>query len=222
MELLVFDFDGFILDTETPDYQSWVELFAGYNLSFPIEDWADCIGKKMHAFDVYAYLSEKLGYTVDRDAVRQIRRARFHELLEAETPRPGIEDYLRDAKHLGLKLGVASSADREWVTSHLKRFGLIDYFDCIRTVEDVDHAKPAPDLFLAVTSAFNIEPRKAIGFEDSPNGISAAKCAGLWCVAVPNHVTKHLDLSQADLQLPSLADMPLEVLLGHFASLETH
>ena len=222
MELLVFDFDGFILDTESPDYQSWVELFAQHGCVLPIEDWADCIGRKMHAFDVYAYLSEKLGYSVDRDAIRQVRRARFYELLAEEKSRPGVCEYMEDAKRLGLKLGVASSADRDWVTNHLKRLNLIDYFDCIRTVEDVEHAKPAPDLFLAVTTALDIAPNRTIGFEDSPNGITAAKRAGLWCVAVPNPVTQHLDLSHADLQLPSLADMPLEALIERLTGMETH
>ena len=83
----------------------------------------------------------------------------------------------------------------------------------IKTSDDVTRAKPDPELYLAAAAALGVEPREAIAFEDSANGLAAAKAAGLWCVAVPNAMTAHMDLSAADLRVESLADVDLGKLL---------
>jgi beta-phosphoglucomutase-like phosphatase (HAD superfamily) len=113
-----------------------------------------------------------------------------------------------------LKLAIASSAPRDWVTGHLSRLDLLHVFDCIKCTEDADRAKPSPDLFLAVLVALGVEAARAVVFEDSPNGIRAAKQGGLYCVAVPNPVTAQLCLDEADLCIESLAEVPLESLLA--------
>ncbi|HEY6408189.1 MAG TPA: HAD-IA family hydrolase, partial [Ktedonobacteraceae bacterium] len=113
----------------------------------------------------------------------------------------------------GLKIGVASSSGHEWVDSHLARLGLIDYFDSIKCYDDVKHTKPDPELYLAVLTALGVQGYQAIALEDSPNGVIAAQRAGIFCVAVPNPVTRQLSLDHADLYLSSLSDVPLEELL---------
>ncbi len=74
-------------------------------------------------------------------------------------------------------------------------------------------AKPAPDLYLRACESLEVRPEEAIAFEDSPNGIAAAKAAGLWCVAVPHEITRGLDLARADLVLPTLAGVNLHHLI---------
>ena len=97
---------------------------------------------------------------------------------------------------------------------HLERLELHPQWDAIRTREDVARTKPAPDLYLAAVKALGVAPQEAVAFEDSRNGIAAAKDAGLLCVAVPNALTAGMDLLRADLRLSSLAEMPLERLLA--------
>jgi beta-phosphoglucomutase-like phosphatase (HAD superfamily) len=87
------------------------------------------------------------------------------------------------------------------------------YFDCIRAKDDVRWVKPDPELYFSVLRSLSVQAGEAIALEDSPNGIQAAKRAGVYCVAVPNALTSRLSLSQADLQLSSLAEMPLVQLL---------
>ena len=118
-----------------------------------------------------------------------------------------------EAKKLGLKVGLASSSPCDWVTGHLSRLGLIQYFDCIYARDDVRRTKPDPELYLTVIDEFQIGSHEAVVFEDSPNGILAAKRAGLFCVAVPNPLTRQLRLDHADFRLNSLAEMPLSELL---------
>ncbi len=210
---LIFDFDGLILETESPVFKSWSELFQEHECDFPFEIWANIIGKSEGSFDPYDYLEEQLGYKVDRKVLEPTRRARETEHIHKQPTMPGVEDYIADAKRLGLKLGVASSSTCEWVTGHLSRLGLLAHFDCVRGADDVERAKPEPDLYLSTLQGMDLAPHQAIALEDSPNGIQAAKTAGLICVAVPNDLTRNLSLDHADLILGSLADLPLEELL---------
>jgi HAD superfamily hydrolase (TIGR01509 family) len=214
IKALIFDFDGLILDTEVPEYQSWAELYQAYGGALPVEKWAECIGSA-DGFNPYEYLEQLLGWPVDRAAVRTQRRARFAELMADQTILPGVQDYITTAKQLGLKLGVASSSPREWVVGHLSNFGLATHFDAIRCGDEVRATKPDPALYLAVLQALEIQAHEAIALEDSPNGILAAKRAGLFCVAIPNALTRQLSLSRADLQMHSLVDFPLAQLLQH-------
>jgi len=131
----------------------------------------------------------------------------------------GVRDYVADAKRMGLLLAVASSSSRAWVLGHLERLGLGAQWDAVRTRDDVARTKPAPDLYLSAVAALGVAPEEAVAFEDSANGIAAAKDAGLLCVAVPNALTAGMDLSRADLRLGSLAETPLERLLAVLSAL---
>ena len=79
--------------------------------------------------------------------------------------------------------------------------------------DDVQITKPDPDLFLSVVECLGVSAQQAIAFEDSPHGVTAAKQAGLYCVAVPNPVTRQLSLAHADLVLESLEDLSLDELI---------
>lgn len=209
---LIFDFDGLILDTEGPEFQVWQETYQahGHTLSFAL--WAACIGTT-GGFDPYDHLEEQLGRALDRDALRTQHRQRCTELLQAQPILPGVAEYIAEAQRLGLRLGVASSSTRAWVVGHLSKYGLETHFTCIKCSDDVPRTKPDPALYLAALDALAVRPEEAIALEDSPNGITAAKRAGLFCVAVPNPLTRQLPLDHADLQVSSLSALPLAHLL---------
>ena len=214
MKALIFDFDGLILDTEVSELQSWREIYAEYNADLPLEQWAACIGSGSDSFDPCAYLEAQVGHPIERKDILARRRKRRLELLAAEVVLPGVEAYLRDAKRLVLKPGLASSSSRDWVYGHLSRLGIADSFDCIKCGDEVTHKKPDPELYLSVLSGLEVPAEQAVALEDSPNGVLAAQRAGIFCVAIPNPVTSQLDLAHADLRLQSLALMPLEDLIA--------
>jgi len=108
---------------------------------------------------------------------------------------------------MGPTLAIASSS-RKWVEGHLLRLGLLDRFHILRCSGDVPRVKPDPALCLAVLEATAVRAGDALALEDSPNGVLAAKRAGLACAAVPNALTARLDLGAADLRLASLAACP--------------
>jgi len=209
---LIFDFDGLILDTEEPIYRSWHEVYDAHGVPLPFELWVKTVGSSNQAFHPQHHLEEELGRPLPQ-AVIDRRVERRAELVHAQPLLPGVAGLVEAARALGMKLGVASSSSRDWVSGHLERLGILDRFDCLRTRDDVAHVKPAPDLYVAVLECLAVAARDAVAIEDSPNGIVAAKSAGLRCVAVPNPITAGLDLSQADLQLASLAEVTLRQLL---------
>ncbi len=211
---LIFDFDGLILETEGPSYQSWEALYRSFGLELPFHTWSTIIGTTQGAFDPLIELKKQVKTKVDWDAVEKQRMAQEQALNEAQPILPGVELYLWDARRLGLKIGLASSSSRQWVMGHLIRLGMDGSFDCVRTSDDVTHVKPSPDLYFSVLEGLGIRANEAIALEDSPLGVQSAKSAGLYCVAVPNPLTSMLNLDQADLQLSSLAEISLERLLS--------
>jgi len=213
VKLIVFDFDGLILDTEAPVYDAWQEIYGEHGVTLPFEKWAECIGTA-DAFDPCADLEATVGRALDAAALEARHRARTDALIAGQAILPGVRDYVDAADRLGLALGVASSSSRRWVEGHLARLGLRERFQVIRCADDVPRVKPDPALYLAVLEATGVRPGEALALEDSPNGVLAAKRAGLTCVAVPNPLTARLDLAAADLRLGSLAEVPLPELLA--------
>lgn len=210
---LVFDFDGLILETETPAHQSWAEIYREHGHELPMDLWHQDIGSDT-GFDPAGHLAALVGEGLDREATQARRDARKTELIAVLDVMAGVREYVTDAKRLGLLLAVASSSSRAWVLGNLERLRLHAQWDAVRTRDDVARTKPAPDLYLSAVAALGVRPNEAVAFEDSLNGVAAAKDAGLLCVAVPNALTAGMDLSRADLRLASLAETPLERLLA--------
>jgi HAD superfamily hydrolase (TIGR01509 family) len=209
---LIFDFDGLILDTEGPIYRSWMEVYEAHGVAMPFELWVKTVGSSNQAFHPQHHLEEHLGRALAQEVIDR-RVERRAELVLAQPLLPGVADLVDGARAAGMRVGVASSSSRDWVSGHLERLGLLDRFDCIRCRDDVEHVKPEPDLYLAVLDCLGVPSNEGLAIEDSPNGIAAAKRAGLLCVAIPNPITAGLDLGAADVRLGSLAEVTLQELL---------
>ena len=200
IKALIFDFDGLILDTELPDYASWQEVYHEYGCELAIEDWGQIVGGTGASdFDPHTNLEQLSGKILDREEVWISRRKQYLDQLYQQPVLPGVVELLDDAERRGLKLGIASSSPENWVRGHLARLGLYQRFEAIKTAEDVQRTKPDPELYAAILQALGAQPEEAIVFEDSPNGVTAAKAAGIFCVAVPNPLTAQLSLAHADL-----------------------
>ncbi len=209
MKALIFDFDGLIVDSESPGYQAWSELYASHGCSLPFEKYAACIGT-IDGFDLHAYLEEQSGRALDRDELESASTRRWLELMDGQPLLPGIAACISSARTRGLKLAVASSSTETWVTRNLTRFGLLHHFDAICTRDFVSAVKPDPALYLLALERLGVAAGEAIAFEDSPNGILAAKRAGIFCVAIPNALTRMLPLDLADQRLTSLEEFDLD------------
>jgi HAD superfamily hydrolase (TIGR01509 family) len=219
IKALIFDFDGLILDTETPDFESWRQTYATFACELSFDVWCEYIGTT--TFNPYEYLESLVGGPVDRTAVHTARKALDIELIAQQTILPGVVDYLDEAQTLGLQIALASSSDHSWVDAHLARLGLLERFPIICCADDVGgRPKPDPAVYRLAIERLGIAPEEGLALEDSPNGIRAGKGAGLWVTAVPNQMTKHLNFDHADFRVGSLAEMPLQALISRVMSNE--
>lgn len=219
LQALVFDFDGLILDTEWPEYQSISETFSDHGHDLPLDGWVGVVGRAdgPHWLDM---LEAAVGGPVDRSTVHSRRLERHHALIAEGDVLPGVVALLDEAAELGLPAAIASSSSQGWVDGHLRRLGLADRFGSLHCYDGSCPGKPAPDLYLAAVAALGADPAATVAFEDSAHGVTAAKAAGLFAVAVPNRVTVGSDFSPADLVVESLADITLQNLTASFSRLK--
>jgi HAD superfamily hydrolase (TIGR01509 family) len=216
----LFDFDGLILDTELASRAGWEWLYREHGHELPQELWATLVGTTHAPWDPMTHLEELVGRPLEREELNERRYAHEIAMIEAEKLRPGISEYFAHARAHGLRRAIVSSSSRRWVDMHLERLEETVGWDAICTADrDPARAKPAPTLYLEALGLLGVEADEAVAFEDSPNGVLAAKAAGIFTVAVPNEVTRELGLEEAgaDLVLDSLADLAPDDLLARLA-----
>lgn len=210
---LVFDFDGLILDTETPLIDAYAHVHQAHGVTFDRALFLRSVGHADFAFDPWHGFSPH----ADRAAL-EVQRREFKDQLMLQLPiLPGVVDLIDGARARGLHVALASNSNHEWVDAHLTRIGLFPRFDFIACREDAASPKPEPDLYRLVLNRFGLRGHEAIAFEDSHTGSIAAKRANLWAVAAPNESTAHHDFSHVDLRVPSLAHLRLDQLIERFS-----
>lgn len=213
LRALVFDFDGLILDTETPLIDAYAEVHAAHGVAFDRGVFLRSVGHADYAFDPWHGFSPH----ADRAALEVQRRTTKDELMLRQPILPGVVELLDAARATGLRLGIASNSPHSWVDAHLTRLGLFAHFDFIACREDAPSPKPEPDLYRLVLNRFGLRGQEAVAFEDSHTGSLAAKRAHLWAVAAPNESTAHHDFDHVDWKVVSLAEVSLEKLITRFA-----
>jgi len=206
---IVFDFDGLIVDTETPGFISWQEVYQEFGVALEIDDWRHATGY-VGGFDPAIHLEHLLGCRLDWSQIIPKREARNWELTLQANTLPGIEALMRSAKERQLRVGVASNSGNGWVEGGLQRLGLRGYVDAVVTRDMVINPKPAPDIYLKTVQTLFVEPHFAVALEDSEPGCRAAKQAGLKAVAIPNRFSERQDLTVADLVVRSAAELDLD------------
>ncbi|MBM7694174.1 HAD superfamily hydrolase (TIGR01509 family) [Peribacillus deserti] len=211
IKAVVFDFDGLIIDTESVWFEVMSDLFKEHGHELPFGMWEKCVGTGDD--ELYDYLEVCLKRPIDRAALQIQGKEKHALLMKGRTIRPGVTAYLEVARKKGLRIGLASSSTREWVTGFLNKFNLYEFFDCIRTADDVKNIKPDPELYLEACKCLGVAPQEAIAFEDSPNGTRAAKAAGLLCVIVPNDITRNMAFDAFDMRLNAMSEREFIALL---------
>ena len=210
---LIFDFDGLILDTEVPIYEAWRENFRAHGHELPIEIYSQCVGSNFGRFDPKQHLEFLVGDKIDWNALDDKREQDALNRTNQLAPFPGVIPLLKEANEADIPCIVASSSSRVWVEGHLNRLGLMHHFVGTRCFDDVEYAKPAPDLFLAAAQAVKTDPSDALVLEDSLNGLNASIAAGIPCIVVPNPITSHFEFEGAAKVISSLEGISL----SHFS-----
>lgn len=213
---IILDFDGLIVDTETPIFEAWLAAYARHGQALGLDQWQHALGTH-GGFDPLEHLAALVAGSLDREQLLREVKAASARGCEGQPLLPGVEALLGDASRLGLGRAVASSSSCAWVDGWLRRHAIRELVDVVVARDDVRRVKPDPELFLLAASRLGCEPAACLVFEDSPNGMRAALAAGMRCVAVPNALTRPLARPRVDLVLDSLAAAPLADVLARLS-----
>jgi HAD superfamily hydrolase (TIGR01509 family) len=203
IEAVLFDLDGLMVDSETHALATWRTVMARRGVELDQATIDAMFGQRLDT--TARMLVERFALADDPRALGAEKSALQIERLDGNiTAMPGLFELIDALDVRGMKRAVASSGVRPYVEAVLDAIGLAGRFAVVVTGDDVARGKPAPDVFLRAAERLNVRPPACLALEDAPNGIAAAKAAGMHCVAVPNTFTRTLDLSAADSIFPSL------------------
>lgn len=215
LKALIFDFDGLILDTETPEVLVWQSIYREHGFELPVHEWEKTIGGYgISTFDAAEHLSLLTQGRLDAVSSRLRYREESDRLIHASPVMPGVLEIIREAKAQGMKVAIGSSSPHSWVDTHAQRLGIYNLFDHVICQDDVmpGRTKPHPDIFLKALEKLQVRNTEAVVFEDSPNGVLASKRAGVFVVWVPNPLTAKMNVS-GDMKVSSLAELSLPELM---------
>jgi HAD superfamily hydrolase (TIGR01509 family) len=211
-DAVVFDNDGLLLDTEVAWTRAETALFERHGHAFTMDHKRALIGTSRS--QSVLELEAMLGLAGQGERLMdELHELVMEEALAGVPPRPGALELLLAVRSAGLPVGLASNSSRAFVERVLSVTGLLDgHFDVIVTADDVDHPKPAPDLYLAACTGLGASPGRTAALEDSPPGVAAALAAGLHVVAVPYF--PDMSIEGASLTAGSLGDPRVAEALG--------
>ena len=208
---VIFDFDGIVLDSETPEYESHRRIYERCGVTLTVDEWCGVIGTWSEGHDEqwFARLCERSPDAPAREAYVAERRRIFEAIVPAD-PMRGVPELLASLRDAGVPVAIASSAPARWVVGAVERLGIRPFFDAVVTGDEVDHRKPAPDVYLEAARRLGVDPLRSVAIEDSAPGIAAARAAGMKAVAIPHWLTASHDLAAADLTVAHAGELTLD------------
>jgi HAD superfamily hydrolase (TIGR01509 family) len=206
IEALIFDMDGLLVDTEHLAYAAMDQFLVKHGLERRQAIHDQMLGRRLP--EAVAIIRE--GYGLDLplpDLIDDYALMRRDALIGNVVPLPGAIEIVQYGHDAGLHVALASSGLRDQVLLSLDEAGLAGNFEVLVTGDDVDHGKPAPDIYLKAAALLQIDPSVCVVFEDAPAGIASAVAAGMHAVAVPNDHSRIMPFEIApDTTLESLHD----------------
>jgi HAD superfamily hydrolase (TIGR01509 family) len=205
--VVLFDFDGILVDTEWAIYQSWCRCFAAEGQDLPLSLYTRCIGSDFATWSPKTHLEELTGKTFDWVAMDKVRQREIVHELKDEGLMEGVMELIAALQERKLPLGVVSSSSHHWVDGWLEQLGIAGHFAHVVCRGDAPRIKPQPDLWLEAARRFEVKPWECLAIEDSHNGLVSAMAAGMPVWVVPNRVTAALDFSAAQARYVSLREI---------------
>ncbi len=213
MRALLFDMDGLLIDSEPLWHEAEIHGFGLAGLCLTPEQCLETTGLRVDEVVQFRF-AQRPWATPSQDAVAVAIVERVVELVHAKgVLKPGVAEVLEAARGSGLRTALASSSPYVIIDAVLDRFGLRSAFEVVHSAEEEARGKPEPDVYLTAARKLGVDPGLCVALEDSPNGVVAAKAAGMKCIAVPELVLRNDPrLARADAVVASLAEVDAELL----------
>jgi HAD superfamily hydrolase (TIGR01509 family) len=200
---VLFDFDGLLADSEPLQKAAWRRYLAQHDRTLEQALIDRSFGLRL--VESATLIRDELRLPFSVAEIMAARDGLFLASLPgALQPMPGAAETVAAVRQFGLRTALATSGHRRYIDLALHELQLTHAFDAIVTGDVVARGKPAPDIFLRAAELLDVAPAACVVVEDAPNGIAAARAAGMLAVAIPNQMTRNLDLSQAHLVCGSL------------------
>ncbi|MEE9462289.1 MAG: HAD family phosphatase [Bacteroidales bacterium] len=210
---VIFDMDGVIVDSEQVYQEIERQMYDDLGIPVSPEEHRLFIGAAERS--MWQYMKDKYQMDAETDFLVKEERARLMSQLDLPgciPLMPGIRELLEALVHDGIPALVASSSSREIIEKVLRVNDIRHFFKDITGGDDVLHSKPAPDIFLKTALKAGTAPGRCLVIEDSENGIRAARAAGMKVIALLNHYSGGLDLSEATRIIHALHELDSNVI----------
>jgi HAD superfamily hydrolase (TIGR01509 family) len=207
---VVFDFDGVVMDSETPEFESYRQVFERYGVALTPGEWCGQIGIWSDGQDErwFHELCRRASNTPDVETFAAEKRRIFDAVVPRE-PMGGVRTLVEELAAAGIPAAIASSSSADWVMRALDLVGMRPQFAAVVTGDAVARRKPAPDVYLEAARRLGVDPSRAVAIEDSAPGLAAARAAGMATIAIPHWLTAAHDLSGADLRVSHARELTL-------------
>jgi HAD superfamily hydrolase (TIGR01509 family) len=208
---VIFDLDGVIWDGEPLYHEAFNIVLAPYGHAVTASDYSQIIGLSVEA--AWDWVRQHFSLT-ESPAVfyRAYNDAVLGLMKQPREPLPGVADLLDQLKMRGIPTGLASASLRQWVDTTLGGLGLNGAFATTVTASEVEHSKPAPDLYLRAAKELGVPPPDCLAFEDTPSGITSAKAAGMFAVQVRASSTALPPVPEADMVVDAYSQFDMSLL----------
>ena len=211
VEAIIFDMDGVLVDSEPLHTRATKLLLTECGLDWDERESADHIGLT----DVESFAALKRRHNLAGDpldlATRWAERT-IVLLAQHARPLPGVPSVPLTLRARGYRLALASSSRPPVIAATLDAIGARELFEVVVSGAEVPRGKPSPDVFLEAARRLDVPAARCLVIEDSHHGVTAARAAGMRCLAIPCSTTRHQDFAHATARLDALPDV-----LGYLA-----
>lgn len=203
---VIFDMDGTMVDTEPISHQSWQDFLRPFGHQLSQEQIQQLVGLRGDISSVM--VKEFFNLPITPEEIREQKEALFIALRAGGVPvMPGLFKLTEKLAKKNIRWGVGTSSPRQHAIDILAQLKLTDQCQAIAGGDEVEHGKPAPDIYLLAAQRLNVNPADCLVFEDSAPGSKAAVAAGMTVIAIPTVDTMHSDFSHVNAVMSSLVEV---------------
>jgi sugar-phosphatase len=210
---VIFDMDGLLIDSEPLWQQAGAETLQEFGVTLTDEQYNLTTGLRTPEWIDYWFTHFSIKKDRAKEAAKTIEQAALDKIKAHGEAMEGVQYIMEFFKTNGFLIGLASSSPMRLIEAVIEKLTIQSYLNAVTSAEHLPYGKPHPQVFLNCTELLNVPPTTCICFEDSFNGMIAAKAARMKCVVIPApHVHHEGRWNAADSKLTSLLKFNTTVL----------